>query len=145
METRNSSQGLSPLENKENIVFENLLSGIDEETKKSFTPKQLKALKKSIKKRAWRTHAVDFRPTLALPFTPWSFYAVFLLGINRRAITTSERFIATGLLLFILFVMGLSFIAIVFLLLYLVKSWLGIDIFSNNSLGIWDEFKNLFD
>ena len=47
--------------------------------------------------------------------------------------------------LFILFIMGLTLVGVAFLFLYLLKSWLGIDIFPDSSLGIWDEFKRLFD
>lgn len=145
METRKKHEERSRLKQKENIVFENLFNEMDEASKKTFTPKQLKALKKAIKVRQWRTHTIDIRPTLALPFVPWSFYAVFLLGVNKRNVSPSEKFIATGIFLFILFIMGLSFIAVIFLFLYLIKSWLGVDIFQHSSLGIWDEFKRLFE
>ncbi|MFT7429948.1 MAG: hypothetical protein ACI971_000389 [Colwellia sp.] len=121
-----------------------LLSGMDKSVAESFTYKQRKALQKSISTQDWRSHNVDFRPTLALPFLPWSFYIVFLVGINRRGLTHTERFIAFAMFLLFIFVFGLAIIGCVFLLIYLLKSWLGIDFFPNESLGIWDAFKNIF-
>jgi hypothetical protein len=51
---------------------------------------------------------------------------------------------ASTIFLLIIFISGLIIIGCVFVLLYLLKSWLGIDLFPNESLGIWDEFKGLF-
>lgn len=133
------------LASKEKVVFDNLLRGMDKSIVETFTPEQLKALRQSINIREWRTHSVDFRPTLALPFIPWNFYIVFLFGLNKRGLSTTEKFMATTMFLAILFMMGVTFLGIAFLFLYLLKSWLGIDIFPGNSLGIWDEFKRLFD
>lgn len=130
---------------KEQAVLNNLLKGMDKSVADSFSPEQLKALKNAINIREWRTHSVDFRPTLALPFVPWSFYVVFLFGVNKRSLSTSEKFMATAVFLFIVLVMGMTVFGLVFIILYLIKSWLGIDIFPSNSLGIWDEFKLFFD
>ena len=130
---------------KEQAVLNNLLKGMDKSVADSFSPEQLKALKNAINIREWRTHSVDFRPTLALPFVPWSFYVVFLFGVNKRNLSTSEKFMATAVFLFIVLVMGMTIFALAFIILYLIKSWLGIDIFPSNSLGIWDEFKHFFD
>jgi hypothetical protein len=145
MNQHKKSKKRSRLVSKEKIVFDNLFRGMDQSIVDSFTPEQLKALRKSINIREWRTHSVDFRPTLALPFIPWNFYVVFLFGLNKRGLSTSEKFMATAMFLLILFIMGVSLVGVAFLFLYLLKSWLGIDIFPGSSLGIWDEFKQLFD
>lgn len=121
-----------------------ILSRMDKSVADSFTYKQRKALQKIISTRDWQQHNVDFRPTLALPFLPWNFYMVFLFGVNKRGLLPAERFMAAAMFLSVLFVIGLVLIGIFFVLLYLLKSWLGIDIFPNESLGLWDEFKNLF-
>jgi hypothetical protein len=121
-----------------------LLNSMDKSVAESFTYKQRKALQKSISTQAWRNHNIDFRPTLALPFLPWSFYIVFLVGINRRGLSPTERFIAFTMFLLAIFIVGLVIIGCVFLLIYLLKSWLGIDLFPNESLGIWDIFKSHF-
>ena len=127
-----------------NSKVNQLLSGMEKSVADSFTYKQRKALQKSITTQDWRQHNVDFRPTLALPFLPWSFYLVFLVGINRRGLLPAERFIAFTMLLFVIFIIGLIIIGCAFVLIYLLKSWLGIDLFPNESLGIWDNFKNYF-
>jgi hypothetical protein len=120
------------------------LSGMEKSVADSFTAEQRKALQKSITNQDWHQHNVDFRPTLALPFLPWSFYLVFLVGINRRGLLPAERFIAFTMLLFIIFIIGLLIIGCAFVLIYLLKSWLGIDLFPNESLGVWDNFKSYF-
>lgn len=143
--SRNSSlTGRQKVSSKDSIIFNNLIKEMDNAVVESFTPVQLKALKKAVQIREWRKHSVDFRPTLALPFIPWSFYLVLLVGINRRSLSGAEKFLAAAMFLLIIFLSGLSLLGLAFLLLYLIKSWLGIDIFSGSSLGLWDEFKNLF-
>jgi hypothetical protein len=127
-----------------NSTVKKLLSGMEKSVADSFTYEQRKALQKSITTQDWRQHNVDFRPTLALPFLPWSFYLVFLVGVNRRGLLPAERFIAFTMLLFIVFIIGLLVVGCAFVLLYLLKSWLGIDLFPNESLGIWDKFKSYF-
>ncbi len=117
---------------------------MDKETAESFTPKQLRALKEAVNKKQWRTHSLDFRPTLALPLLPRSFYIVFLFGLNKRDLSSSERFMAGGVFLLLVFIFGLTVLGLIFLMLYLIKSALGIDIFPNESIGIWDEFKRIF-
>jgi len=130
---------------KENEVFNNLLKRMDSDIIGSFTPKQLNAIRSAINIREWRTHSVDFRPTLAFPFLPWNFYIVFLFGVNRRSLSTSEKVIAATMFLLVIFITGMILFGLLFLILYLFKSWLGINFFSNSSLGLWDEFKSFFD
>jgi len=127
-----------------NSKVNQLLSGMEKSVAETFTYKQRKALQKSMTTQDWRTHNVDFRPTLALPFLPWSFYIVFLIGVNRRGLLPAERFVAFTMFLLVLFFMGLFVFGCVFVLIYLLKSWLGIDLFPNESLGIWDKFKSYF-
>jgi len=127
-----------------NSKVNQLLSGMEKSVAETFTYKQRKALQKSMTTQDWRTHNVDFRPTLALPFLPWSFYIVFLVGVNRRGLLPAERFVAFTMFLLVLFFMGLFVFGCVFVLIYLLKSWLGIDLFPNESLGIWDKFKSYF-
>ena len=121
-----------------------LLKEIDADVVDSFTPEQLRAINKAMQVKEWRTHSIDFRPTLMLPFIPWNFYMVFLLGVNKRHLSSSERFMAGFMFLLVLFLVGLTVFGFILLILYLMKSALGIDIFPNDSLGVWDEFKRLF-
>ncbi|MBN7828070.1 3-phosphoshikimate 1-carboxyvinyltransferase, partial [Bowmanella dokdonensis] len=90
-------------------------------------------------------HAVDIRTTLPVPFTRWRYYLVFLMGKNRRELSEREKAVsalASAALLsaFIVFCVLLGL-----LVLYLIKSALGINLFDNFSLGIWSEFKKLFE
>ncbi|MCF2860044.1 hypothetical protein L1286_21405 [Pseudoalteromonas sp. SMS1] len=121
-----------------------LLSKMDPEVAASFNYKQRKALQKVINTRDWNSHKIDFRPTLALPFLPWSFYFVFLGGVNKRNLSSSERFTAALAFITALLIVGFIALGIVFVILYLLKSWLGIDIFPDESLGLWDQVKTLF-
>ena len=127
-----------------NSKVNQLLSGMEKSVAETFTYQQRKALQKSITTQDWRSHNVDFRPTLALPFMPWSFYIVFLVGVNRRGLLPAERFIAFTMFLLVIFFMGLFVFGCFLVLIYLLKSWLGIDLFPNESLGIWDKFKSYF-
>lgn len=127
-----------------NSKLNQLLNDMDQPVVDSFTHKQRKALQKSIDSQGWRKHNVDLRPTLAIPFLPWSFYIVFLIGINKRGLLPIERFMASMMFLLVIFIVGLIVIGCAFIFIYLLKSWLGIDLFPNESLGIWDEFKSLF-
>ena len=127
------------------LYFKHLLKEMDNDVVESFTSTQLNAIKKAIYTRESGTHHVDLRPTLALPFFPWSFYIVLLFGVNRRTLSTSEKAIATVIFLLLVFITGIAVIGLVFLILYLFKSWLGIDILSNYSTGLWDEFKSLIN
>jgi hypothetical protein len=130
---------------KEKEVYNDLLKKMDKSVLASFSPVQLKAIQNAINIRQWRKHSVDIRPTLALPFIPWNFYIVFLVGLNRRQLSSNEKIMASAMFLFVFFIMGMTLFGFILIMLYLIKSWLGIDIFPNNSLGIWDEFKRLFD
>jgi hypothetical protein len=127
-----------------NSKVNQLLSGMEKSVAESFTYQQRKALRKSIHTQDWRSHNVDFRPTLALPFLPWSFYVVFLVGVNRRGLLPAERFIAFTMFLLAIFIFGLVLVGCLFVVIYLLKSWLGIDLFPNESLGLWDKFKSYF-
>lgn len=123
-------------------AIQRLLARMPDSVSESFSTEQLFGLQEAIGSRGGRIHSIDVRPTLKLPFLPWSFYVVFLVGRNRRALTTQEKYMAALMLLAFAmsFVLGLSILAL--LLLYLLKSALGINLFEGYSLGIWDWFKN---
>jgi hypothetical protein len=126
-------------------VLARLLDSMEPSVAESFTEEQLSALRRVVQVRGWHGHSVDFRPTLIFPVLPWSFYMVLLFGRNRRALSSSEQFVAGIMFLVLLSLMGLTAIGFVFIVLYLIKSALGIDLFADESLGIWEEFKRLFD
>ncbi|MBX2807914.1 MAG: hypothetical protein KTR20_04710 [Cellvibrionaceae bacterium] len=120
-----------------------LLARMPETTATSFSDKQLMHLKTAIGSRHWATHKVDIRGTLHIPFTPWRYYYVILLGRNRRQLSQRERNVSALLnaLIVLIFILSCSTLGLVFL--YLLKSFVGIDIFPNFSLGLWDYVKGL--
>ncbi|MET1256379.1 3-phosphoshikimate 1-carboxyvinyltransferase [Aliikangiella maris] len=126
-------------------VLKRFLGDIDKPVADSFTAAQLEEIKKALKGQAWKKHSIDFRPTIFIPFLPWSFYMVFLLGHNRRVISHSEKGIALVMFLLLSLLVLISILGFIMLVLYLIKSALGIDLFADESLGIWDEFKRLIE
>ncbi len=125
-------------------AIKRLMSRMPTAVVNSFSTEQLLGLRNAISARGGRIHSVDVRPTLKFPFLPWSFYCVFLFGHNRRTLSGKERFLAVFMLLWVAIFMLIVLSGVVLLLLYLMKSALGINIFEGYSLGIWDWFKGVF-
>jgi len=129
---------------KDEIAIKNLLSRMPNDVATSFTDKQLVHLKSAIGSREWGKHRIDFRGTFPLPFVRTRIYYVFLMGRNFRELSRKEQLIsafsiAAFTALFITFSVLLGL-----LVLYLIKSALGIDIFKDFSFGIWKWFKGLW-
>ena len=139
MELKASNQKIT-----EQPAIKKLLSRMPEEVASSFTDEQLTYLLTAVGSRGWGKHKIDFRGTFKLPFYQWRYYYVILAGRNHRELSRQEK--RTSLLItavlssvFIFFSAGLGL-----LVLYLIKSALGIDLFSGFSLGIWSWFKETF-
>jgi hypothetical protein len=125
-------------------AIKKLLSKMPEEVASSFSDEQLTHLLTAVGSRSWGKHKIDFRGTFKLPFYQWRFYYVLLAGKNYRELNRQEKrmsifLTAVASTLFLMFSAGLGL-----LVLYLVKSALGIDLFPGFSLGIWDWFKETF-
>jgi len=125
-------------------TIKKLLSRMPVEVANSFTEEQLTHLLTAVGSRSWGKHKVDLRGTFKLPFYQWRFYYVFLAGKNYRELSRQEKnmsILITTLIstLFLLFSATLGL-----LILYLIKSALGIDLFPGFSLGIWGWFKDTF-
>ncbi|MCI2283785.1 3-phosphoshikimate 1-carboxyvinyltransferase [Colwellia sp. MSW7] len=125
-------------------AIKKLLSRMPQEVASSFSDEQLTHLLTAVGSRRRGKHKIDLRGTFKLPFYQWRFYYVFLAGKNYRELSRQERrmsIILTAIVssLFLIFCTGLGL-----LILYLVKSALGIDLFPNFSLGIWGRFKETF-
>lgn len=133
---------------KKNIKDEqaiiNLLSKMPKPVADSFNEEQLTHLFTIVSARSWAEHSVDLRGTFKIPFYSWRFYYVFLLGKNHRDLSRQEA----GMSLFtkaILITVLLIFCTMLgLLILYLIKSALGINILPNYSFGIWGWFKGLW-
>ncbi len=105
----------------------------------SFTPQQLDALRNAFATRSWARHKLDLRGTFRL----WSnqYYFVLVGGRNKRNLSRAQRNLSLAakagvLTLFLFFSILVGLVA-----LYLAKSALGINLFPNYSLGLWDWFK----
>jgi len=120
-----------------------LMQRMEPHIAQSFTIEQQMALARVVGLRGGRVHSVDLRATVKFPFLPYSFYLVFLAGRNKRPLTAKEKAIAAASLFLIatLTVMILSLLGLV--VIYLLKSLLGIDLFEGFSLGLYDWFKSL--
>lgn len=119
----------------------NLLERMPVSVQKSFTEVQLTHLRNAVASRQWGNHKIDLRGTF--PLFNFRYYYVILAGKNQRSLSRAElgrsRLINALLLsVFLTLSMGLGLLC-----LYLLKSALGIDLFSGHSLGIWDWFKAL--
>lgn len=125
-------------------AIKKLLSRMPEEVANSFTDQQLTHLLTAVGSRSWGKHKVDLRGTFKLPFYQWRFYYVFLAGRNYRELSRKEKRMSL-LIATIISTLFLMFSATLGLLvLYLIKSALGIDLFPGFSLGIWGWFKSSF-
>lgn len=127
---------------KQQPDMQRLLARLPAETVRSFSNDQLYQLDQALSQQRWRKHPVDIRGRLSLPFIPSRLYFVLLMGRDHRELSRREREVG--------FVAVLSLVAAFFALstlmgilaLYLVKSALGINLFSDFSLGIWQWFSD---
>ena len=137
---------LNPIDEKisNQPAIKNLLSRMPEEVANSFTEEQLSHLLTAVGSRSWGKHKVDFRGTFKLPFYQWRFYYVFLAGKNYRELSRKEKRISLLITTIVTSVFLIFSATLGLLVLYLIKSALGIDLFPGFSLGIWGWFKELF-
>ncbi|MDC9514552.1 3-phosphoshikimate 1-carboxyvinyltransferase [Pseudoalteromonas sp. CST5] len=119
-----------------------LLNRMPEEVQKSFTEEQLVHLKVAIGARQWGRHSIDSRGVVK--FFKYRYYFVFLAGRNRRELNENEKKVAWIFQVVFITILTLIFIIVMALILYLIKSALGINLFDDFSLGIWHSFKSLF-
>lgn len=127
---------------KNEMGMRKLLERMPQHVQDSFTEEQLSNLKIAIAARTWCNHAIDIRSTIK--FFRYRYYYVFVAGRNRRELSSRERRI--GLMIqaiaFSIFLIFSTLLGI--LVLYLIKSAMGIDIFSGFSFGVWGWFKDTF-
>tara|TARA_R110000744_G_scaffold12024_1_gene36137 strand:+ start:7626 stop:8051 length:426 start_codon:yes stop_codon:yes gene_type:complete len=129
---------------KNEPAIQKLLSRMPDDVATSFSDDQLLHLKLALGARQWGKHKIDFRGTVALPFSPSKIYYVLLMGKNHRDLSRTEK--AVSAFTITLFVSLFIFICVLvgLLVVYLLKSALGINLFENFSLGIWSWFKALW-
>jgi hypothetical protein len=121
-----------------------LLSRMPNEVAESFNEEQLSHLLTAVGARSWGKHKVDVRGTFKIPFYPWRFYYVLLMGKNLRGLSRKEKQLSllTSALVLSVFLVLCALAGL--LLLYLIKSAMGIDLFPGFSLGIWTWFKGVW-
>jgi hypothetical protein len=120
-------------------VITKLLDKVPSEMRGSFSDAQLVALKVALGGRTWGAHAVDARWTLK--WWRWQYYFVFLVGRNKRVLSARERQVQRLSMAIVLTVFLLVSAAVGIVVLYLVKSALGIDLIPGFSFGVWDWFQ----
>ena len=121
-----------------------VIRSIPREERDSFSDRQIEALSKALTRtRLVSQHLVDARITIPVFFA--RFYAVFLFGRDKTAATRTRLIerrrkgsLLAGLLLAgsVAVVISLFLLAILFGIVYLLKTALGIDIFPDSHL--WD-------
>lgn len=124
-------------------AIRSLLERMPKNIQTTFTDEQLAHLKIAIGARQWGSHAVDCRGVVK--FFKYRYYYVFLAGRNRRELSLKEQKIARLSQALILSIAATFIILLTLLILYLIKSALGIDIFDEYSFGVWSWFKELFN
>ena len=120
-------------------VITRLLEKMPKKVASSFNEEQLSHLRNAIGAREWGKHKLDVRGTVK--FFKWRYYYVILAGRNRRSLSEKEvreaRVLTASIIaIFITFAVLLGLIII-----YLVKSALGINLIDGWSLGLWTWFK----
>lgn len=123
-------------------VITRLLEKMPKKVASSFNEEQLSHLRNAIGAREWGKHKLDVRGTVK--FFKWRYYYVILAGRNRRSLSEKEVKVARVLtasivVTFITFTVLLGLIVI-----YLIKSALGINLIDGWSLGLWGWFKETF-
>ena len=125
-------------------ALQSILDRMPKEVADSFTEEQLSHLHSALGARSWKKHSLDIRSTFPVPFIKRRIYFVLLMGRNRRDLTRREKQLsAITFALFIAAFIGASTLSGL-LVLYLIKSALGINLFEGFSLGIWGWFKDLW-
>lgn len=135
-------ESVASVEKKEVDAFtQHVMSRIDEDVFKTLNLVQLEAIKEAISANApFKRHPIDVRFPIPLFFI--TFYLVLLIGKDRRSSTrSSEQQRVKGLQtmgwLGVVYFSLCAFLPIVLILLYLLKSFLGIDIFEDKHLIDW--------
>ncbi|MEQ9844843.1 hypothetical protein [Pectobacterium brasiliense] len=130
--------------NKRPLVIERFYEALDGKTDTELTSEQRLAVEQAVMSiTASSMHWVDVRKSF--PFLNRRYYFVFLFGLDHRKRPRKEstlfRILLTALILFT----GLFCMLAALLMLYMIKSALGIDIFPHFHLGIWDWWLSLKD
>ncbi|MEW6500749.1 MAG: 3-phosphoshikimate 1-carboxyvinyltransferase [Thermodesulfobacteriota bacterium] len=116
-----------------------LLERMPEKVGSTLSEEQLICLKNALGAHRGRRHKVDLRGSFG--FSRWRYYYVFLLGRERRQLTRKElRMARTAKAVFLVSFLLFSALTGV-VIVYLLKSALGISLLPKKGLGLWGWFK----
>ena len=131
---------IHPRDIKNDPVISRLLEKMPDKVADSFNEEQLSHIRNAIGAREWGKHKLDIRGTIK--FFKWRYYYVGLAGRNRRSLSDAEvRFAALVNAAFFAAFLLVS-ILLGLIVLYLIKSALGINLIDGWSLGLWGWFKS---
>ncbi|MCZ4127873.1 3-phosphoshikimate 1-carboxyvinyltransferase [Stutzerimonas balearica] len=124
---------------RQDAFTQGLLERLPEHLRDSFSDEQLEALRGIFGTRSWVRHRLDLRGTLKL-FGNHYYFAI-LAGRNKRNLSRPQQnlSLAAKAALITLFLVFSAAVGLV--ILYLLKSALGIDLIPGFSFGLWDWFK----
>ncbi len=120
-----------------------LLNKMPQNVASSYTKEQLLHLEHALSQKGTKL-PVDIRGKLSVPFTTRRFFFVVFAGKEKREISRSEYNVKRSTLILCLLIMIVVSSLFGLLVLYLIKSAMGINIFEHFSLGIWGWFKAKF-
>lgn len=125
---------------RQDPAVQKLLERMPSEVQQSFTEAQLSYLRVALGARQWGKHKLDVRGTLGVG--SWRYYYVLVAGRNKRSQYRQHK---AGMLVKAVLISVLLIVSTLLglFVLYLVKSALGIDLFTDFSLGIWGWFQSL--
>ena len=123
-------------------VIERFYTHLDETIAQGLTPEQKEGVENAILASTLASrHQLDIRRRF--PFFSTPYYLVFLFGRDLRRQHRQESTLSRMLLTFLLLIAVLFVTCCVLLTLYMIKSALGIDVFQNFHVGIWDWWLSL--
>ncbi|OJF67702.1 3-phosphoshikimate 1-carboxyvinyltransferase [Alteromonas sp. V450] len=122
-------------------VITRLLEKMPKKVASSFNEEQLSHLRNAIGAREWGKHKLDVRGTVK--FLKWRYYYVILAGRNRRSLSEKEVKVARVLTASIVATFITFAVLLGLIVIYLIKSALGINLIDGWSLGLWTWFKEL--
>ena len=120
-------------------VITRLLEKMPKKVASSFNEEQLSHLRNAIGAREWGKHKLDVRGTVK--FFKWRYYYVILAGRNRRSLSEKEVKVARVLTASIVATFITFAVLLGLIIIYLIKSALGINLIDGWSLGLWTWFK----
>jgi len=124
------------------IVIDRFYEVLDEQTQAQLTAEQKQEIENAIVSITLSSHhRIDIRKSF--PFFGTRYYMVFLLGRDLRKRLRKESTLVRIVVTLLILCGAVFAILCLFLTLYMIKSAVGIDLFRNFHVGIWDWWLSL--